>query len=1137
MALQKKQEALEEGQIKNSLLEEAQKRLQTEINELVQNINNQKTHLFQQTDSIQQLERDKNNLEHKLLSKEEEIKSLQTLSQNEKDALQITINEQKNILAENQNRLNQIKQELATAQEEIEQLKNINQEYQQQLQQQKKDIDQLQNKITEKLNIINANAKEIQNKNMALQKKQEALEEGQIKNSLLEEAQKRLQTEINELVQNIQTQKKYLSQKIDFIAQLQRDKNNLANKLLSKEKEIQSLQTLSQNEKDALQIIINEQKNILAENQSRLNQNEEKLKIAQSKIKEQEQMLMFQNQLFTNIKNFHSYSIEAFRKIIEQSQEQKEKSDYVNHQRFTQLFNLIQKESENKEQERKKIIQTETTTARFLKDTTSLQSFKDVIGMDKEKEQLQESLSYLKHPEEYQKMGVKKQPKGILLYGPPGTGKTFLAEAFAKESGLPFYAVTSSDFSRSYVGEGPRIIENLFKAAREKTPSIIFIDECESIFRKRNSDGLTSDHGNMISAFLSQIEGIHTVHNKPVFIIAATNFKDEIDSAILSRFNKLIKVDYWKEEELKTFVKKISKNYKLDVRTYKYLDNIIERICKSNNDFLKSPRKIIEILDQAAGIAIETHHHLNILPIDLQLSFDRVSQNEYLVDWKKHVHDKPDITFLSTMKEYKNIPIKHLFKDSSFSVSERKYFDLINNHYKKFQKIGYNKNMRNEIESIEFSDDKEKIKQTYNDENPLPDGLLGIYFEDKENIDPDKMRSELKKIDSLEEILKTGMKKVDNIYLVWDVEKLNINKKTANLLMDKFFIKYPFLRGDSIFKTQVLQNAGEINNNKPEIEQFILTYLEEKIKKPLINNIFSEIETYNLLIEENDQLQIKNIIENKLNNLFISPNFFSLEEIKLQLLLETKNYLELNKKQILEKKINLLIAKINLNNMIFSSSQITKFLKNLKTKVYDELVSIMEKKNHISSEEVKKNIQENISLFIEKLFSKKWDKIYSKLRINIVNYEKHSLINMLQTKIKKNLFFENISLDAIIDILQQDINEYENDFEEKLKEKVLRTVQEYILIDNILEEQPNIETIELISKGAFLVAKKESQQPDTTEKKIQQEIYEFIKNYNFKNTNTTQWFIWIKKHFYIILFILMILYILIKSGNKNKNNQ
>ncbi|MDO8078965.1 AAA family ATPase, partial [Candidatus Phytoplasma aurantifolia] len=132
---------------------------------------------------------------------------------------------------------------------------------------------------------------------------------------------------------------------------------------------------------------------------------------------------------------------------------------------------------------------------KFAKDTSKMPLFEQLIGLKKEKAQLQEYLNYLRDTKKYFEMGMKKPPKGIILYGPPGTGKTHLAEAFARESGLSVFSLSSSDFSKTYVGEAPRLIENIFIEARKKFPSIILIDECESVFRSRASNSLTTDHG------------------------------------------------------------------------------------------------------------------------------------------------------------------------------------------------------------------------------------------------------------------------------------------------------------------------------------------------------------------------------------------------------------------------------------------------------------------------------------------------------------------------------------------------------------------------------------------------------------------------------------------------------------------
>ena len=111
--------------------------------------------------------------------------------------------------------------------------------------------------------------------------------------------------------------------------------------------------------------------------------------------------------------------------------------------------------------------------------------FKDVAGSDEEKEDLQEFVEFLKKPEKFRKLGAKI-PRGVLMVGPPGTGKTLLARAVAGESNVPFYSISGSEFVEMFVGVGAARVRDLFKEARENSPSIIFIDEIDAIGKKRS---------------------------------------------------------------------------------------------------------------------------------------------------------------------------------------------------------------------------------------------------------------------------------------------------------------------------------------------------------------------------------------------------------------------------------------------------------------------------------------------------------------------------------------------------------------------------------------------------------------------------------------------------------------------------
>ena len=170
-------------------------------------------------------------------------------------------------------------------------------------------------------------------------------------------------------------------------------------------------------------------------------------------------------------------------------------------------------------------------------------TFDDVAGADEAKRELQEIVSYLKEPSKFEKLGVKV-PKGILLYGAPGTGKTLMARAVAGEAGVPFYSITGSDFMEMLVGVGAKRVREMFKNAKEAAPAIIFIDELDSIGRRRGA-GLGGGHDEReqtLNQLLSEMDGFEA--NESVIVMAATNRPDILDKALLrpGRFNRRVEV-------------------------------------------------------------------------------------------------------------------------------------------------------------------------------------------------------------------------------------------------------------------------------------------------------------------------------------------------------------------------------------------------------------------------------------------------------------------------------------------------------------------------------------------------------------------------------------------------------------------
>lgn len=171
-------------------------------------------------------------------------------------------------------------------------------------------------------------------------------------------------------------------------------------------------------------------------------------------------------------------------------------------------------------------------------------TFDDVAGMEGAKTELREIIEFLRNPERFDELGAKL-PKGVLLVGPPGTGKTLLARAVAGEAEVPFFTITGSDFMEMFVGVGAKRVRDMFKNAKERSPSIIFIDELDSIGRTRGA-GLGGGHDEReqtLNQLLSELDGFEPSEN--VVVMAATNRPDILDKALLrpGRFDRQITVD------------------------------------------------------------------------------------------------------------------------------------------------------------------------------------------------------------------------------------------------------------------------------------------------------------------------------------------------------------------------------------------------------------------------------------------------------------------------------------------------------------------------------------------------------------------------------------------------------------------
>ena len=181
--------------------------------------------------------------------------------------------------------------------------------------------------------------------------------------------------------------------------------------------------------------------------------------------------------------------------------------------------------------------------ARMSTDSDKKVSFKDVAGLQEEKEELEEIVDFLKEPQKYVKVGARI-PKGVLLVGPPGTGKTLLAKAVAGEAGVPFFSISGSDFVEMFVGVGASRVRDLFEEAKKNAPCIIFIDEIYAVARRRGT-GMGGGHDEReqtLNQLLVEMDGFGV--NEGIIVMSATNRVDILDPAILrpGRFDRKVGV-------------------------------------------------------------------------------------------------------------------------------------------------------------------------------------------------------------------------------------------------------------------------------------------------------------------------------------------------------------------------------------------------------------------------------------------------------------------------------------------------------------------------------------------------------------------------------------------------------------------
>ena len=263
--------------------------------------------------------------------------------------------------------------------------------------------------------------------------------------------------------------------------------------------------------------------------------------------------------------------------------------------------------------------------------------FSDVGGIGEEKFELQEIVDFLKKPSKYASMGARI-PKGVILYGPPGTGKTLLAKAVAGEAGVPFLETSGSSFEDMLVGVGAKRVRDLFARAKKAAPSIIFIDEIDSVAGKRSSSrmGDGSIANQTINELLSQMDGFNS--KSGVIVIAATNRLDMLDEAILrpGRFDRQIPVNLPDIDERVDILKIHSRNKNISSKVS------LEDIARRTPGF--SGAQLENVLNEAALLAVR--HDSNTITLgDIDEAIDRVVGGPAKHNRKTSFEEKKQISF------------------------------------------------------------------------------------------------------------------------------------------------------------------------------------------------------------------------------------------------------------------------------------------------------------------------------------------------------------------------------------------------------------------------------------------------------------------------------------------------------------
>jgi len=254
--------------------------------------------------------------------------------------------------------------------------------------------------------------------------------------------------------------------------------------------------------------------------------------------------------------------------------------------------------------------------ARMLTDDRKKVMFSDVAGIDEVKEEVQETVEFLKDPRKFQKLGARI-PKGVLVVGPPGTGKTLLAKAIAGEAGVPFFSISGSDFVEMFVGVGASRVRDMFEQAKKHAPCIVFIDEIDAVGRSRGA-GLGGGHDEReqtLNQLLVEMDGFDTAEG--IILVAATNRPDVLDPALLrpGRFDRQVVVNHPDLRGRSEILKVHTKNVPVAA------DVELERIARGTPGF--SGADLANLVNEAALWAARRNKS-DVGAVDFEMAKDKI---------------------------------------------------------------------------------------------------------------------------------------------------------------------------------------------------------------------------------------------------------------------------------------------------------------------------------------------------------------------------------------------------------------------------------------------------------------------------------------------------------------------------------